>query len=71
VSLKPKRYSTELIEEAQNAFSKDFGHEISKEKSEEMLSDLTGFFALLQEWDLKDKEQSQPSKGAISNERVN
>ena len=64
-------YSIGLTEEAQHTFSENLHREVSSEETQSMLSDLTGFFALLHEWDLKDREQSQSSKGVFSNERIN
>jgi len=68
MSLEPNQYSSKLIDEAQNTFSRDFGYEVSREQSEEMLSDLTGFFALLHEWDLKDKKQKESLKNGENHE---
>lgn len=47
---------TKLIKESQETFQEVLDRDISLEESQEILSNLIGFFALLHEWDMKDKK---------------
>ena len=56
------RYSDELIQETRSVVEQKYGKRVSDTDAEKMLSNLTGFFALLQKLNLDIEKENKNSK---------
>lgn len=52
-----RRFSNELIEDAQRIFGERAGREVTAEEARQMLENLTGFFETLIDWDRAQKKK--------------
>jgi hypothetical protein len=51
-----RRFSNGLVEKARAIFGRRSGRDVTHEEARQMLENLTGFFALLHEWDRDGRE---------------
>ena len=50
-------WSEDLIKQSQELWSERYGREISRREAEEILTNLTGFFRILLEWEAKEMRE--------------